>query len=171
MGLLDKLGGSMQNFQSGNVPETDVHSAYDQVAGAVPSGTLADGLSHAFNSDQTPPFPEMLSGLFGQSNPQQKAGVLNQIIAAVGPAAAGQMATSAGFGGLAGMLSGGTVTPQQAQQVSPDQVQALAQHAATKNPSIIDMAAGFYAEHPTLVKSIGVGALALLMSKISKARS
>lgn len=171
MGLLDSLGGLLKQAQSGNVPEADIHKAYDQVASDVPAGTLADGLTHAFNSDQTPPFAEMLSGLFSQSNPQQKAGVLNQIIAAVGPAAAGQLATSAGLGGIAGALSGGSVTPQQAQQVSPEQVQVLAQNAAKKNPSVVDMAASFYAQHPTLVKSIGAGALAILMSKISQKRS
>ncbi len=171
MGLLDNLGGLLKQVQTGNAADADVHNAFDQVAGNVPAGTLADGLTHAFNSDQTPPFPEMLSGLFGQSNPQQKAGLINQIVGALGPAAATQLATSAGLGGLAGALSGGNVSPQQAQQISPDQVQVLAQQAAKKDPSIVDLAAGFYAQHPTLVKSIGVGALALLMSKISQARS
>lgn len=171
MGLLDNLGGLLKQAQSGNVPEAEIHKAFDQVAGSVPAGTLADGLTHAFNSDQTPPFAEMLAGLFGQSNPQQKAGVLNQIVAAIGPAAAGQLATAAGLGGIAGALSGGNITPQQAQQISPEQVQVLAQNAAKKNPSVVDMAAGFYAQHPTLVKSIGAGALALLMSKISQKRS
>ena len=171
MGLLDNLGGLLKQVQSGNVAEADVHSAFDQVASSVSAGTLASGLTHAFNSDQTPPFAEMVSGLFAQSNPQQKAGLLNQIIAAVGPSAAAQLATSAGLGGIAGALSGGSVTPQQAQQVSPDQVQVLAQNAAKKNPGVVDMAASFYAQHPTLVKSIGAAALALLMSKISKARS
>jgi len=34
-----------------------------------------------------------------------------------------------------------------------------------------EIASNFYAQHPTLVKAIGAGALALLMSKISAARS
>ncbi len=170
MGLLDNLGGLLKQFQSGNVPAADVHGAYDQVAASVPSDTLAGGLAHAFNSDQTPPFAEMVSGLFGKSDPRQKAGLLNQIAGALGPTGAAQLATSAGLGGLAGALSGGNVTPQQAQQVSPDQVQVLAHEAAKKNPSVVDMAASFYAQHPTLVKSIGAGALAILMSKLSQRR-
>jgi hypothetical protein len=68
------------------------------------------------------------------------------------------------------MLGGGKVTPQQAQQVPPEAVQALARQAAQKDPSILDQAAGFYAQHPGLVKTIGAGALALLMSRISAAR-
>jgi len=49
-------------------------------------------------------------------------------------------------------------------------MQALAQHAARKDPGVMDQAAGFYAQHPTLVKTMGAGALAVLMSKISGSR-
>lgn len=170
MSVLDNLGGILKQVQSGNVSEADVHGAFDQVAGKVSSDTLASGLAHAFNSDQTPPFEQMLSGLFGQSSPQQKAGLLNQIGSALGPNVVSQLATSAGLGGIAASLAGGNVTPQQAQQVSPDQVTAFAKTASRNNPSIVDMASSFYAQHPTLIKAIGAGALALLMSKISQRR-
>ena len=170
MGLLDNLGSLLKDAASGNAAPADVHAAYDQVAGAVPRGTLADGLGHAFKSDQTPPFEQMVSGLYGQSNPEQKAGLLNQLLGSLGPGAGSQILSSLGLGGVAGAVAGGNVTPQQAQQVSPEAVQTLAQQAAKKDPSIVDKAAGFYAQHPTLVKAIGAGALALLMSKISAAR-
>lgn len=166
MGLLDIL----KQFQSGGVAEEDVHGAFDEVAGNAPSNSIAEGLAHAFNSDQTPPFPEMLAGLFGQSNPQQKAGLLNQIIGALGPTAATQLARNADLSGLTDALTGANMTPQQAELISPAEVQALAHHASKDNPSIVDMAASFYAEHPTLVKTIGAGALAILMSKISQRR-
>lgn len=168
MGLLDDL---LQRVTSGNAPAADVHAAYDQVAKAVPRGALAEGLAHAFNSDQTPPFEQMVSGLFGQSNPDQKAGLLNQILGALGPGGVAQVLGAAGgLGGLASILSEGSVTPQQAQQVPPEAVQVLAQQAAKADPSIVETAASFYAQHPTLVKAIGAGALALLMSRISAGR-
>jgi hypothetical protein len=168
MGLLDDL---LKQVTSGNAPAADVHAAYDQVAPAVPRGELADGLAHAFKSDQTPPFEQMVSRLFDQSNPDQKAGLLNQILGALGPDGVAQVRGAAGgLGGLASMLSEGSVTPQQAQQVSPEAVQELAQQAAKTDPSIVDTAAGFYAQHPTLIKAIGAGALALLMSRISAGR-
>jgi hypothetical protein len=174
MGLLDQLGQLANQFKTGQATDDDVHSTYDQVARQVPQGDLSAGISHVFNSPETPPFEQMLSGLFNQSNPTQKAGMLNQILGALGPNA-GQLLASAGLGGLAASAtssagSGGTiqVTPQQAQQVSPQDVQVLAQNAAKKNPTIVDQAASFYAQHPTLVKSIGAGALALLMSRMSR---
>lgn len=168
MSFLDSLGGLLKQAASGNASEAEVHGAFDQVAGAVPQGTLADGLSHAFNSPETPPFEQMLAGLFGQSDPNQKAEMLNRIVAALGPAGVAQVL---GGAGAAGVLAGGTVTAQQAQQVAPETVQVLAQQAAKQDPSIVDVAAGFYAAHPTLVKAVGAGALALIMSKISQGRT
>ncbi len=172
MGLLDNLGDLLKQATAGNASAGDVHAAYDQVAKALPQADLAKGLTNAFNSDQTPPFEQMVSDLFASSSPDQKAGILNKIIGSLGPGGVSQVLGAAGgLGGLAGVLSGGNVTPQQAQQVTPEAVQVLAQNAASKNPSIVDAAAGFYAQHPTLVKAIGAGALALLMSKISQSRS
>jgi len=170
MGLLDDIGGLVNRYASGNASVEDVHAAYDRAAQAAPQGALADGISHAFKSDQTPPFEQMIANLFNQSSPDQKAGLLNQILGALGPNAA-QMLRTAGGAGLAGVLAGGgtaSVTPQQAQQVPPQTVEVLAQQAAKKNPSIVDQAAGFYAQHPTLVKTIGAGALALLLSRLSR---
>ncbi len=170
MGLLDNLGDIAKQLASGAAAPGDVHNAFDQVARSAPPGALADGLSHAFNSDATPPFSEMLSQLFNQSSPEQKAGILNRIASALGPGGVQQVLSGAGLGALATSLASGSVTPAQASQVSPGQVQAIAQGAQKQNPSIVDVASSFYAQHPTLVKAIGAGALALLVSKVSQAR-
>ncbi|HEY6929068.1 MAG TPA: hypothetical protein VJA66_05265 [Thermoanaerobaculia bacterium] len=170
MGILDNLKDLARQAASGNASTADVHDAFDQVAKSVPQGSLADGIAHAFNSDKTPPFEQMVSGLFGQSSPEQKAGLLNQLLGSLGPQASQALAAAGGVGALQGLLSGKNVTPQQAQQVPPQAIEAVAQQAARKDPSIVDRAAGFYAQHPDLVKGIGVAALGLLMSRISASR-
>lgn len=171
MSLLDGLGDLLKRVTTGNAPAAEVNAAYDQVAGAIPNGTLADGLSHAFRSDETPPFERMVSGLFHNSTPDQKAGFVNHLIGVLGPAGFAQALGAAGIGHEPqGVSSEGSLTSQQADRMSTEAVQALAQQAAVKDPSIVDKAASFYAQHPTLVKSIGVGALALLMRQISATR-
>jgi hypothetical protein len=160
MSLFDGLGDLLKRVESGNAPAADVHAAYDNVADAAPDGAVADGLAHAFKSDQTPPFAQMVSSLFNESSAEQKAGFVNHLLQVLGPEGFSQALSAAG-------ISGG---PQSAEQLSPEAVQVLAQKAAVKDPSIIDKAASFYAQHPTLVKTIGVGALALLMRKISASR-
>lgn len=167
MTILDKLNEFAGQIAAGRTSDEDVQSTYDQVAHQLPQGTLADGISHTFKSDQTPPFEQMLGGLFNRSNPDQKAGILNQILGALGPNAAALLG-QAGLGGLAGTLSSGQVTPQQAQQIPSESVQVLAQHAAQKDPTLVDRAAAFYSQHPTLVKAIGAGALALLLNRMSR---
>jgi hypothetical protein len=169
MGIMDNLSNLASQWARGALSERDVHEAYDQTAATVPQGSLATALSHTFQSDQTPPFQQMIASLFQNSSPEQKAGLLNQLAQALGPGGLAALG-AAGSGALGGLLSGGPVTPQQAQQVPPQQVEVLAEKAATKNPSIVDQAAGFYAQHPTLVKAIGAGALALLMSRLSASR-
>ena len=66
----------------------------------------------------------MVAGLFKQSSPEQKAGLLNQLLGSLGPAAAQALASAGGMAALTNLLKGGTgvITPQQAEQVSPQAV-------------------------------------------------
>ena len=169
MGILDELGKLANQFAAGQASDNDVHETYDRTARAVPREDLAGGLTEAFRSDQTPPFQNMVTDLFNQSTPQQKAGLLNQLIAALGPQLS-QTIAAGGLGSLAGAVSRGSVSPRQASQVPPEQVEVLAQQAAQRDPSIMERAAGFYAEHPALVKAIGAASLAFLMGRMSQGR-
>jgi len=150
-----------------HAPENQVHAEYDRMSQSAPPQTLADGLTQAFNANQTPPFEQMIAQLFAQSSPEQKAGMLNELVRALGPA--GVVQALGGHPAAAQLQSGG-VTPEQAQQVPPPAVQTLAQQAQRKDPSIVDRAASFYSQHPTLVKSLGVAALALMVSHMNSAR-
>jgi hypothetical protein len=133
-------------------------ASHDQVAG---------GLSEVFRSNQTPPFGEMLSGLFGNSDGQQRAGILGQLIQSAGPGLAGSVLGQY----LPGLAHGNTqITPEQAQQVPPEAVQDLAKHAEKNDPSIVDQASQFYAQHPQVVQALGAGALAMILNHMSKRR-
>lgn len=132
-----------------------------------PGGTGNDGLSHAFRSDETPSFEQMVSGLFNHSTPEQKSGFVSHLLGVLGPAGFARALSAAGMGqGPRGVSSGGSLTAT----LSPEAMQAMAQRSGAKDPSIVHKAANFFSEHPTLVKSIGVGALALLMRHISSSR-
>ena len=124
----------------------------------------ADALAHAFRSDQTPAFPEMVSSLFQGSNPDQRAGLLNQLIGSVGPAA---LAMIPGLSQLAGSAGGQQrVTPQQANRVSAEQVQQAAAHAEQTNPSVVEPVSSFYAQHPDVVKALGGAAITIALQHI-----
>jgi hypothetical protein len=165
MSLMDTLkqymGGSNQ------ASEADVHAHFDQVSQSVPHNAMADALSHAFRSDQTPGFGQMIGTMFSQSNGEQKAGMLNHLLSSVGP---GALASMAGGGMLSSLFSrgAGQVTPEQAQSVSAETVQQLASHAEKTDPSIVDKAGSFYAQHPVLVKALGAGVLSIAMAKLAR---
>lgn len=145
----------------------DPHEDYQQVAQNAPPDVIAGGLAEAFRSDQTPAFPEMASNLFNHSDPNQRAGLLNRLIGALGP---GALSGTPGSSWLSGLLAGGEVTPQHAGQVSPQQVQEIAARAEKDNPSVVDQVSGFYAQHPQVVKALGGLALTVALQHMIRRR-
>jgi hypothetical protein len=157
MNVLAQYAGG--NSSAGANAEQD----FDKVSQNATPSHLAQGLSQAFQSNQTPPFAEMVKNLFLQSNGQQRAGLINQLLGSSPGGLSGLLS-----GGLSGLLQGGgggnQVTAEQAQNMSPEDVQALAEQAHRNNPSIVDQVSHFYSQHPDLVKTLGAGALTLVMA-------
>ena len=168
MDWMNKVTGILQQYTGANPSSAsdEVHAHYDSVAQAVPKDVLAQGLSAAFNSDQTPAFGQMVSNLFQQSSPEQKSGMLNQLLASAGPAALAKLIPGLGTNALTSRP--GEVTPEMASQVAPEAVAAVITETHKQNPSIVDSISGFYAQHPTLVQALGATALTVAMAKISK---
>jgi hypothetical protein len=171
MSWLDQIGGLLQQYQGAGAQQApnNVQNDFGQVAQSAPQSAIAEGLAAAFRSNQTPPFGSMLGQLFGQSNGTQRASILNTLISALGPTVIAQILANRGAGGLAGMLGSGQreVTPEMAEQVPAEAVQEIAERAEQKDPSIIDMASNFYAEHPTLVQGLGAAALTIALAKVA----
>lgn len=157
MGLLDSL---KQAIGGGG----DSTAQLGQIAQSAPSDVLAKGLSAAFSSNETPAIGNMVGQLFGQSNGAQQAGMLNQLIATLGPAAASGLA-----GGTLGnlMQPGQTqVTPQQASQLTPQQVQDVVNHASDVHPGIADSLGQFYSQHKGLINTLGGIAATVALTKM-----
>jgi len=141
---------------------------FDEVVRNAPPDAVGSGVAEAFRSDQTPAFGQMVSRMFGQSNPQQRAGVLNHLLPAVGPG----VLAGLGGGALSGLLgqrnnAPAQVTPEIAAQVTPEQVEQLATHAHERDPGVVDKLGGFYSAHPDLVKTLGGAALAVTLASIA----
>lgn len=157
MGLLDTLS---QIVAGGNVSD----DKFDQVAQQAPTDALGRGLTGAFNSDQTPPIGQMVGQLFGNSNGQQQSGMLNQLLSTLGPSVAAALAG----GALGRIMSPGasSVTPEQAANLTPDQVQKVVTQASETNPGIADQLGNFYAQHSGLIKTLGGAAMLIAMTKM-----
>jgi hypothetical protein len=176
------LGGLLSKYlnPAGNVPASDAENHFDQVAQNAPGQTVSQGISDALRSDQTPALGEMVKQAFSRADPQQRAGMLNEILSSLPPGTLSSLGGALGGGALGGILghlggtdAGGTpqvtpqVTPQQASQISPQQVQDLANHAETHDSSIFDKLGDFYSRNPDLVKALGISVLGVALSKIA----
>jgi hypothetical protein len=172
VGLLDIL---KQYADPTGIAPDRVNAHFDEVAQQSNPNDLSGGVAAAFRSDATPPFGQMVGDLFGRSDPQQRAGILNQILQTVGPGVLASLGGGA-FGRVLGsgstVASGAapTITPAQAAQVSPADAAAIATHAEQHDGSIVDKAGEFYAQHPALVKSLGAAALAIVLGRMHSQR-
>ena len=87
----------------------------------------------------------MIGELFGRSGPNQRAGFLNQIL-------------------------GRHVSPQEATEIPVGEVESATAQAAAGNPSIMERASRFYAQHPGLVQTLGQVALSVAMGAMANRR-
>lgn len=156
MGILDIL---TQAMSSGSGSQQ-----FGQVAQNAPSDVLAKGLAAAFASEQTPAVGNMVGQLYAQSNGAQQAGMLNQLIAALGPSVMGGLAG----GALGRVMSPGQtqITPDQAAQLTPQQVQDVVNHANEVHPGVADELGQFYAQHRGLINTLGGIAATVAMMKM-----
>lgn len=162
------LGNLLNQYLGGGASANPAQAEndFDHVAQNSPFGALAQGVTQALRSNQTPPFGQMVGQMFSNGNPEQRAGMLNQLLSNINP---GMLSSVAG--GLFGNLPGGDqakVSPEQAAQLSPQQVQELAEKAEQQNPGIVERMGDFYAQHPTLVKTIGGAALAVALGAMAQ---
>jgi hypothetical protein len=166
-----ELGGMLGTYGSANPKDAppSVHDDFDAVARNAPPADMADGIAAAFRSDHTPPFGDMLGQLLGQSAGSQRAGILNTLLAAAGPAVVASVLGRFGMGsGGKGVGEGGTIDEATAAKVPPGAVTEIAAAAEKKDPSIVDRVSQAYAQQPQIVKTLGKVALTVALAQMAK---
>jgi hypothetical protein len=169
MSFLSGIGDLLKQYTGGNAGTANVEQHFDQVAQSVPTSSLASGLAEALRSGQAGSFSQATSQLFSNGNGAQQASLLSGLIASVGPSVLAKFTAGNPNSPLASLLSAGqsAITPAQAASVPAADVAALAQHAHDQDPSIIDRVSQIYAQHPTLIKTLGAAALTVAVKKIA----
>jgi hypothetical protein len=163
MGLLDSVKNLMAEYAPGASPSGDAGAHFDQVAQSVDSGTLAHGIAAAMRSSETPPFGQLVSQLFSSGSGEQKTAMLGTLLSSLSPALRTQLS-----GLIPGLGASSSVTPDQAAAVSPSVIQSVAERAEQHDAGIVDKMSEFYAQHPTLVRSLGTAAMVIAMRKIAE---
>jgi hypothetical protein len=166
MALLDNVKNILSQYTSGSASAQDAGAHFEQVAQSADAGTLANGIAEAMRSDQTPPFDQMVAHLFSNASTDQKAAMLNAMLAAVPADKRAQLSAL-----IPGAAAAAPISTSQATSLAPDVVASMARQAEQHSPSIIDQMSGFYAQHPTLVKTLGTAAMMVAMRKIAERRA
>src|SRR5688572_31982692 len=78
--VLDRYGNANPNR-----PPESVDRDFDLFAQNAPPAAVSEGIAAAFRSEQTPEFAQMAAQMFGRASGPQRAGMLNALLAAVGP--------------------------------------------------------------------------------------
>lgn len=165
MGMMDILGRYADSRRP--APPPDIENDFNQIAHEAAPDALQDGIAEAFRSDDTPPFEQMVAQLFEHSEPNVRAGLLDNLLAGLGPAAIGGSS-----GGLADVwrryAAGARVSPERTASIDPLEVQEVARHARRQNPGVLERVSRFYAHHPELVRRLGGVAMGIALSKIAR---
>src|SRR6185436_18820347 len=134
MDLMDLLG---HYARHPNQPPPHVFDDFERVAQEAPE-EISHGLEEAFRSDATPPFEEMVGHLYERSDPQQRAGLLQEILQSLGGGMAGGAAGGALGNILRNAVRGNRISPEEARQIPANEVEAATREAAERNPSLIE---------------------------------
>lgn len=151
--LLQQIVGTVASPNAAQVDQVAQNASREQVQG---------GVAAALGSAGAPQLSDIVADLFAKSTPEQRAAILNAITEKLG---AGALAGVAG-----GVLAGheGTATPSvtasDTAAISPDHVRAVVTAASAQDPSLLQRLSGFYAEHPTMVKTLGSGLLMVALA-------
>jgi hypothetical protein len=171
MDWMGQLGGVLNQYANGTGDHAQATSDFDHIARNAPPDALGSGLAEAFRSPQTPAFGTMLSELFGRSGGGHQAGVVNALIAALGPMVASRVLSSRNSAVAKQVEAGHPLTPEAAAQIHPEDIQSMAAEAEKKDPSVVDRMARMYADQPALIKGLGGAALVVAMAKIAQSQS
>lgn len=166
-GLLDKYADADEDADWETAGED-----LENVARTAPKPALAEGLAQMLRSGSTVPFARIVEQVYGGANSQQRAGLLNILIGAIGPALSGQLLGERGLPALGALFSQGKseVTPEEADQVPGEAVRELAEQAEGQSPSVIERVGGFLADHVGLAKGLDSSAVTAALAHIARQR-
>ena len=150
MSLLDNLGDAVKNAIGGQ--------SHQQNANPGGGNDMLGNILANLKPEQT---KEHIATSAQQMTPEQRGGLLGQLLGGLGNSGAN----------IPAVLSQLGIDPKVADhphEASADDVAKVASHTQNSDPSIFQRAMAFYNEHPTLVQSLGAVVLAQAASHFGR---
>ena len=166
MGMMDILGRYAEGRPS--IRSSDVEHDFEEIVHEAGPGTLEEGIAEAFRSDETPPFEDMVAQLFERSDAQTRAGLLDNLLAGLGPNALVALGGGALSDVLRRYLAGARVAPERAAVVDSGQVREAARLARRQSPGVLERVSRFYARHPDQIRNLDKVAMGIALSRMAQ---
>lgn len=171
------LGGLLHQYVNG--VDANTHLAQEhfrQASDNAPVNLVRLGLVAAVRSAATAPFAQMARQLFSESDARQRCGLLDQLVAGIGPCTLVSLLAGTTAGGLDTTLivrlaegsAPAALSAQQVARLSSAQVQAIAEHAEQHDPEVIDRLCTYLVDHPALVVTLGSAALSIALARMAE---
>ncbi len=167
-----QVGGVLQQYVGMDADDAPAATTqhFQQVAKVVPADDLTEALAEALRSNQTPALGSVVASLYSEATPDERAGILNALLAHVTPDAVETAKARSGMNtGVSKLLQGNArLSSADASSIPAEFVQCLTSEVEKQDANVVDRLAAFCAEHPAVVKSLGPGALAVALSHIGQ---
>ncbi len=164
MALFDQLSGILSNVMNGNLSEQETHDHYDHIAQNTPPQHLGTAIGSALGSLNTGEVQERVANSASQMSPQQRGGMVESLLGGLG-------SSGMNIGGLLSQLGVNQNVASNPQSATPDEVAALAAHAHSTDPGILQQAMSVYQAHPTLVKALGTMVIAQIARHLANPKA
>jgi len=163
MGFMDQIGGLLNQYTGGGGPYSQAEAAehYDQIHQAVPTDLLGSIIGPALGALSTDHVQDRIYDSAQAMQPAQRAGFLESLLGAF-------QSSCANIPALLAQLGINQAVASNPYNATPEEVAKLAAHAHENNPSVLQQAMSFYAQHPTLVKMLGTMAIASIAKNLSQ---
>jgi hypothetical protein len=160
MSFLDQLGPWLQQYVSGQPASSDAeaHAHYDQITAAVPPHELAHVIGPALTSLPAEELRTGVSASAADMTAPQRASMVQTMLAGLGPQVASVLAT----------LGLNPAMAHDPMQATSAEAGVLAAHVREERPEIFNQAMAVYAQHPALVKTLGVLAIARIAQQLTR---
>ena len=153
MALFDQLSGLLGNVINGNLSEQETHEHYDQIAQNTPPQSLGTAIGTALGGLNNGEVQQRVANSANQMSPEQRGGMVESLLGGLG-------SSGLNVGSILSQLGINQNVASNPQSATPDELGALAAHAHSTNPGILQEAMSVYAAHPTLVKALGTVVIA-----------
>lgn len=135
---------------------TEIPGGLAGLAGNQQAGIVGSALASLENGQLN----QVISQSAQELDPEHRGQIMETLLKGIG-------SSGSDVSSILGQLGVNSQVIEDPQAATPEELAAVSAHAQANHPDIFHQAMAFYEEHPTLVKTLGVAAVALITKHVA----